>query len=507
MKKILFGLATLSLVFAAASCAKESVEATTDGQNTISISPVLGKQTKASETTLPTLKLAALNNATGIQVKSYWGTVGGSLSGAADVADPFKDFSIFWTAATSQWTYVPLQIWPDPDVLKYYAWYPKTTALTTFTAPTGTVLPFTTEASFVYTVKEGTLADPQEDLIAASTLASEKDVELQFSHLLSQINFAVQEVDQFRVAIQSITLNGVGSTATYTYGATADATPPYDLDPVGTWSVTSVPDTYSLLPANGTAFPVTEVNFILPDVAKDTTLSSSAMKNALMLLPQDFAINADAQIEVKFLLYITDEDFGITLDPTELEGGVGGNYYYTNNAGNTADPVVATATVNLADFDNTEWKMGKRYTYLMDFTNYLKSTTINFTVVELDEWENWNDDADDNAIIVVEAAQANVSSIYGAIQSLSSYLENTTTDAIQITVNGALNTALTIEIPDAWFNATDKIIIDFKGTDGAGTDVGTLADITLIQDTDEAPAGTWAKTGAAGSKKFTFIKQ
>ena len=477
MKKNLFGLAILSLVFAATSCANESGERANDGQNAISFQPYIGKQvqSRAVETGLAGLKTAAASSADGIAVEAFFAT--NANNGGSAIASKFSDFSIYWAPGTEKWTYVPLQFWPN-DELKYYAWHPK--GAITLTAPTPA---FAAEASFVYTVEA--VAD-QVDLIAASALATTKDVELKFNHLLSQINFAVQETDQFRVEIKSITLTGINNEATYTYNTT-DGT-------VGDWTAHAGAVPYALAYAGtDTAFPITDV-----ESSEIVILSSSADKNALMLMPQDFTVNTTAKIVVEFNLFVKNGDFGETFTPVDANG----NYYYTYTGTNDV-PANVTFTADLGNFLTTAWESGKRYTYLMDFTNYLADKTINFTVVELDNWENWNEDTDDSSIIAVEVAVADVSSIYGAINSLRAYLNNVTTDAIQITVNGDVTANLgNIEIPDDWFDLGATIIIDFQGT------VDATGNVTIVPKTGETPVTPyeWVKTGVAGAKTYTFVK-
>lgn len=416
MKRILFGMAAMSLLFATSSCTNETVEKAGD-QDKIGFSAYIGKQTmgsRATETGLAELK--ALTSASNpITVKAYktdgsqWGT----------------DFNIFWTPATTQWTYAPLQYWESGTTLEYYAYYPEDN-VTSFAVASS-------KATFDYVVPA---VEDQEDLIAAAKTTADKDVTLAFQHLLSQVNFAVQETYEFRVKIRSIELKDIVNTGTYTLNA----------DNTGSWNITSATKAAYELRKPTTEDWITDI-----ESTEIHPLSSSTLGNALMLMPQDFAVNLDATVTIEFDLFIEEGDFDVEDD-----------CYYTN--GWQEEPGAgAKATFKLKDFLTTKWLSGMRYTYLMDFTNYLDDLTINFTVVTVDAWENYDKNDNDDSIIAVEIATASESAIYGALNSLSAYLKNNVTkDAVQITINEPLAANLEIEIPEDWFGETATVIIVFE---------------------------------------------
>lgn len=404
MKKLILGVAAISLLLVASSCNKETAESATDRNGEISLRPVLGKQTissRAEEMTTTGLQTDANSTATGIPVRIF-------DDAAADPTTPWNSWSLYY--ANNAWTYDTPTLQPQLDLV-YYAWYPNTAAaMTTLFARTAA------GASFGYTVQA---VASQEDLIASTVAATNAtNINLQFSHLLSQVNFAVQEVNDIQVEITKIELKNIGNTAVYTFG-----------NP-GSWATpTAFTGAYEYA-LRTSDFP-TDLGTDIVSLGS----GSSTDANALMLMPQSFA-GTTAAFDITFRLLIE---------------GSPNNIYYAGDATNSV-----TATAYLKDFNTTTWAPGKRYVYLIDFTNYLADKYIKFTV-EVKDWENDNG----GKYLAVEVAKANKASLEGAIASLAAYA-TTGEDILQITVNDQLTANIDLAIDNTLFSQNDKIVIYFN---------------------------------------------
>ena len=388
MKKYILGFAALSLLLVATSCNKETIE-TADSQNSITFQTILGKQTKASETTLTTLQGAATTTGTGIAVSAYENNNTNTT--------PWKSWSLYYNG--SDWTYGTPVLQPN-FALVYYAWHPAT--VTSLSAAS-------TGQSAVFNAYTVPAVGSQVDLIATSVPATlDAAISLQFSHLLSQVNFSLLEVKDVKITINSITISDVGNTATYTFGSGWGAV-----------TTTGTPTYAYALPA---VFP-TDAD------ATISTVNLATTANRLMLMPQ--TLSAAAKFTINF-----------TLQDTELP---------TNNV------LVAneTAEAFLKDFTINTWAPGTRYNYLIDFTNYLADRYIKFSVGV----NTWSDSSP--IVQYVEVAKANKASLDGAIASLSAW-NTASVDIFQITVKEALTANVTLDAITG-YSAGDKIVIYIGG--------------------------------------------
>lgn len=335
------------MLILASSCARESVESADMQGKQISFKTALGKQTRAEEFTYWT-STAGENS---FPIKAY-------KTGTADAAYINDILSYDGT----DWTYVTPKDQPGYD-LTYYAWYPTAIATDAEFAGDGT------GATLEYEVA-GTAA-AQEDLIAATTHSGLPAINLEFDHILSQINFAIQGVEEVAVMIEDIKVNGVKGSGTYTFG--------------GDWgSLVAAAAPYAYVPVATAG-----------DASDYTTDGSDAMlylgngggtydnDNALMLLPQTFAAAADGNFSFDFTL--TDVNNGTLQDSGSF-------------------------VVNFCDLNIAEWEAGTRYLYIIDFTDYLVGGKIRFTVTV----NPWIPDASDEAQVVY-AADATQLSIEAAI--------------------------------------------------------------------------------------------
>lgn len=417
MKKCFLGFAALSLLFIASSCSEETSESAADRNGQVSFKTALGKQTKASEFTNTSWQASDQ-----LTVHSY--TLGTTTE--------LNQFSLVYDG-TSSWSYSPLFNQPGVSV-RYYTVYPETNV--SAAGPTA--------ASYVFNyMVQG--VDTQEDLIGAAVTTIDDDVTLTFSHLLSQVNFAVMDVLGVEIEIDNISVNGVKNQGTYLFGAAT----PWGYLPAGTPSVanyaytpTTDPFTTTGLAAGirymgngGTTYPDDYLN-----------------DNALMLMPQTFAAEADGAFTFDFTLTILDGD---AIDDNE-------------------ETKTGTAIkANFCDFDTFTWAPGKRYVYVIDFSTYLTGGPINFTV-QVDSWVN---DDDNTLVETVLVAEPDVYSVEAAIEKHSDYNGvNYLLKVFPITVNGDITISTPIEIT-SWpiFNAGDQIRIEFPSASSTSFITTTVA--------------------------------
>lgn len=357
MKNIFLGMAVLALLFATSSCNNETIEKPASDDQ-ITFRSALGKQTKATEFTN-----TSWENGNSFVVYAY---KGGTWKA-------FDQFTL--TYADSEWTYKNSGNESSVDQpgysLTYNTWYPQD-ASATYTAPTESA----PTATLAYTVPA--TAALQKDLIATSVSTGDANVELAFSHLLSQVNFAVLDIEFVKITLSNIKINSVMTKGTYTFGS-GWGTPNTALSTSTPYVYTPVANRF---PTSGNP---TDGGIVYLGNKGGTTQTDNNNGNALMLMPQTFADADDGTITFDYVL----TDMGST--PTTIGSG--------------------SATANLCDFDVTTWVAGRRYLYLIDFTNYFKTGVIKFTV-DVADWE----DADEYKVATtLEVAQANKVSIEGAI--------------------------------------------------------------------------------------------
>jgi hypothetical protein len=401
MKRLLFVIAACSLLLGAVSCTRERVERPASDEGVISFRPVLGKQTRASETTLITLEADA---AAQLVVNAY----------PANDATLFNEFVLTHddAALSGHWTYSPVVSQPG-YLLRYYSVYP---------AVTGTAT--ATDYSFNYTVKA--TYDIQEDLLAASVEPTLLEtIDLQYSHLLSQVNFAVQGMEDVKIEIADITLSKILSTSTYTFSTgwgTPSTTASYVYDPLQVSLVNL---------ASGTS---TDIEYL------GNGGGEYGNNNALMLMPQTFDPEnggEDGTLSFGFTLTVdldNDGDFTDTPDGAKVFSD--------------------TALVNLSDFEQLVWAPGKRYVYVIDFTGYIAGGPINFNV-SVDEWE----DATNSAQTVQIATATNISVEAAIILQSQANAANTALTVFPISIGEDF--AEVIDITSIYgFDAGDVIRIE-----------------------------------------------
>lgn len=441
------GLAALSLLIVATSCEEERIETNQDRKN-ISFGMAVGKQTisKAKE-----FKYWEIEE--NFKVYSYVPAVEGV----------FQEFTLTYEGKsdlTDIWKVNPDKIKQPGFDLSYFAYYPEDYV------DSYKYDPAEKKATFDYTVpveKGEDDEDKQFDLIAATKTTNLEIVSLTFYHLLSQVNFALQGMENVQITLTDISVNGVYSTGTYTFGEDG-----------GSWADAGTAVDYGYTPVEGTNATDGE-NTNISYLGNGGT-DNYANTNALMLLPQDFAtVNTGATISFSYELK----------DMSGKELSTGSTEAY------------------LSDFTTAEWKMGKRYLYLIDFTSYLESGYISFSVT-VNEWEEGSI-AVNPVAQTLEVAQPNVLSIEAAIALHKGFNvgakytpenEDEEVDVLKIfpiSLNIAPTTNITItNIPDG-FDDGDVIKIYCKTNAGAQfikIDNGLESDWELATPEEKEGGGT-----------------
>ena len=330
MKKFAWGLAAIPLLaLLATSCNKETVEAKGDAGKVLTFGVATGKQTlsRAAE-----VNLDYLMQGQQLTVQSYK-TGEGSLNKSYVLAHNGSK----WDYDGSATEYHPI------FELNHFSVYPAV-------APgLGTLVYDGTEASFDYTVPNELAA--QTDLMAATattTNDSEEDAKamLLYSHLLSQVNFAIVGIEGIEITVDNIAVNGVKNTGTYTFGAAG-------------WGSTAALNGASAYPYQAT------VSTNLED-ADETVYNLRTEANALMLMPQTF-VGGDGNFSFTYTMrnslgaLLTEENVPVSVDfgATELAA-------YTNR-----------------------WEPGKRYLYVINFeAPYLLSFDVDID----SDWMDWEGD-------------------------------------------------------------------------------------------------------------------
>lgn len=418
MKKLIIGIAAFSLLFTATSCSNETRESGDDLKNQVSFRAAIGKQTRASEF-------------------SYWAN-GNTLTVNAypvnsDVLT--NTFTLTYDETLTKWNSATPFNQPG-FALRYYSYFPISANITT---PAATASSY----SFGYTVQ--TLAEDQEDLIAATETTNSDAVTLPFTHILSQVNFAMTKIPGVKIKITDISVNGVRNKGTYTFGATSIA---------GLWALdNTTTGTYDYEPRSGT------------NETDGTTTGTSYMgngydgntyDNALMLMPQGFASQADGTLSFVYSLIPIDSD------------------------GTDGTEIIGTVTANLCDFELTTWAQGKRYLYLIDFSAFLAGGPITFTVT-LEPWLNATPYLSAQTIYVADAKQISIEAAIAKHSAENTILSDKLT-VFPIAVPDDITANVVIENITG-FDKDDQIRIEFPND---ASTVFLLLDPSLAAD--------WAKT-------------
>lgn len=314
MKKILFfaGMLVASLT----ACVEND---TNISNEKLSFNLATSKSvSRAAEVTTETLEAEG-----GLKVESYF-----------EDGSKFEDFTLSYSEGTGTWSYITAsgltEVYQPLVPLNYYS-----------VVPSNGINYIVNGASttFNYTVPEGGVTD----LIGTTATSSQEDtqVDLIYTHLLSQINFAIVADNGTEVGIKDITLSGLKNSSTYTFGANV-------------WGTLSGNASYTYVDFDN----YTEVN-------NSGVLVGVPEGSGLMLMPQDFTTNSvDAELSFTYGVW---------------NGNHGGEW--------GKESVGGVLTLKLSEFTVQTWEPGKKYLYVFKFdknTPGLKPLTFK---VEVEKWE------------------------------------------------------------------------------------------------------------------------
>jgi hypothetical protein len=413
MKKLILAAATCSLLLGIASCAKETVESAKDGKGAMSFEAAMKKQkqTRVKETTIASLQADAGAQLDVLAYRAGENTQWGST------------FVLKYDSGANEWGY-GTPVYQPGFMLRYYSVYP-TTSLTTPTAGTD-------DYTFGYTVND--VVASQQDLIGAYVPATiDSDIKLQYNHLLSQVNFAAQAIQDVKIVISNLALVKIGNTATYSFKGTGAGAAWGTVTGEGNYTYSLDPTALGTL-AGGQSSAVVALG------------DGGDKANALMLMPQTFTAATDGSDYFTF-------DYVVTID--------------SNNDDDFEDAPVdvvksGAAKVLFGDFQPNTWVAGKRYLYVIDFTPLLTGGPIKFTV----DVTAWNDATTTNNVAeTIEVADVNEHSLGAAINLLSEAKANDANLTVfPITIPGTIATGFTV--PTIYgFAAGDVIRIQTTSTD------------------------------------------
>lgn len=244
----------------------------------------------------------------------------------------FREFNLLYNAPyTTSWSYDnPIE---QPEVsISYYAYYPENGGVSNFAADGF-------GGGFDYMVPTYT-----EDLFISKAISSSARVPMFFFHPLSEVNFAVQGVEGYKITLANIRVNDVKNFGHMTM-ATWES---------GTWSGVGGSASYVYSPAGDA-----DGSPVFPTDGLDNDLvylgnhggwvpGENDRPNALMLMPQSF-------------------------DTPATGGYMSFNYIITRTDGTPYKS--GDAVQYFADFTQHEWKKAKRYLYIIDCRGLIEAPT------------------------------------------------------------------------------------------------------------------------------------
>jgi hypothetical protein len=448
MKKSFLGVVTLSMLFGAMSCSTEIGETSPNKGEAVSFSVGMKsqKQTRVQEVSLDHIKEDAdLESGSTLDVYAFSAT-SNSLA---------HKFELVWDPTINAWKDTHGTVFQQPGyALSYYATYPSYSENDgNITDPQGSANDYT----FKYTVQSD-VVNNQEDLLGASagpTIAH--DIKLQFKHLLSEVNFAVQGLSGIDIDITAITVRNVHDQGTYSFangwrntGLSGDS---------GTYIYPSNADEITNLKSGN----YSDIRYLGNNKSTGYTHN-----NAMMLMPQKFDDSNNGSFLVKFSLSETGTGTVVASDKT--------------------------ATVFFRDFAANEWEPGKRYIYLIDFSSYFANGEVKFTV-EVNDFENAADNSETAQVVQVSAATA--ATIHDAITLQSANKKaNTTLLRFPVHVVDKIPETITISPTLDNFIVGDAVLIEC-------IDEASANFIKLGQQTTSAPYWVPSTSGSVVTLTMT----
>ena len=322
MKKLVLGLATMTLLFA--SCSKnETTDVNGKSPNAIGFT-MSTSGTKATVANLATLRADA----------SGFGVYATNGSGAAQF---INNAGYKWAGSAWEWDGTAYN-WPGTSAgypVHFYAYYPKSSATLARPALTNTytIPAVASQVDYLAANKTGVTSRP-----------ASSNVELNFKHILSKVDFRVITGSNVTVEVQSIEVKNVGEARTFAFQTL-------------TWG--SAPAAYSAS-YKPLAAPVVSANRF---VNRTTATAVTSPNGSLMLMPQDLSSRGwttdyapttnDSYVEVVYRVFETAGGKDLV--------GLTNCADHPDYAGTPASgtPLFVKVGFSLP----TDWEMGKAYAY------------------------------------------------------------------------------------------------------------------------------------------------
>ena len=261
---------------------------------------------------------------------------GSKVTGAASPVVVFDDVVVRYDG--TDWKYSPDRYWdPSTDSYTFYAVSPAAAGTAaTVTPATGVIA----SASTTFAGNDNDILVADEKTVAKANYGS--NVEIQFNHIASLVDFKVKkhtDLGNSVLAITSFSISNIDNVGTFAVNSYSSS------HPVVTWTASAHAGTYS------NASGVTSVT--LPTNVANTEANASFLINNLIAMPQTFrsAAASESNIQLVTIEYtITDEEGNVstyTPDPFELK------LFDNNDDTDNTDTIIAG------------WEGGKHYTFII----------------------------------------------------------------------------------------------------------------------------------------------
>jgi len=344
-----------------AACSKDVAIQTSKSED-INFNVVLGKATKATETTTSTLETDGT-----FYVSSRVGT---------STTPYFYDME-FEHSTTGTWTSNPLHYYPtDGSTLNFFAYHPEITSDNWGITPTSgsSKISFSAGNPRINNVTPNADLSKQKDLIIAVANGSKADAgqskALVFKHILSQITIMAKNTNtNYSYAVSGVRINGVLKTDSFMFPSTAttnevkEGNHPSQITIAENWSKNT--DNNPKKVAYIQSYDYTLSNTTL---GSDYQYMTGSQTESFMLLPQalnsldtsekdayktDDSGNKGAYIALKVKITNTQSNEVIFPTTAQTTG---------KNEGWIAVPIGTTA-------NDASWEPGKKYIYKLDFSD------------------------------------------------------------------------------------------------------------------------------------------
>lgn len=295
MKKVLFYLfGVIALLNLAISCSKD--DSAIPAENAVN-SRAIGFKTFLDKNITKGVSTLPGNLQQDFWVYAYYDSLGDHYSTYLKPSFMFAQHVVY---NDSSFTYTPTKYWPETGDVNFYAWTPNTSANLTVTNPlTPDSIGYPV---FTYTINS-TIAN-QEDLLIAA--AEDQDgtsgnVSLQFAHALTKVGFCARTGGDYAatgvtVKIMSITLNHIVKSGSFDFKK-------YSLNQSDSiWWTPTASNTANYTPNIG-ASTGAQIGYYGNNY---TYMELPTRNQFLLMIPQSFANNSQANITIVYKLFYAD---------------------------------------------------------------------------------------------------------------------------------------------------------------------------------------------------------